>query len=111
MPPATAVSVAGVAVTDAVEALWGKLAARGRRSIARIIQIARSVGPERLGQQRGGFFAHLHLHLHLPGLPLYVLHGLAPAWLTERTGSIVPSITAHAVVNACALAATLLAAS
>jgi hypothetical protein len=109
MSPATAVSVAGVAVTDAVEALWGKLAARGRRSIARIIQIARSVGPERLGQQRGGFFAHLHLHL--PGLPLYVLHGLAPAWLTERTGSIVPSITAHAVVNACALAATLLAAS
>ncbi len=108
MPPATAVSVAGVAVTDAVEALWGKLAARGRRSIARIIQIARSVGPERLGQQRGGFFAHLHLHL--PGLPLYVL-GLAPAWLTERTGSIVPSITAHAVVTACALAATLLAAS
>lgn len=42
-------------------------------------------------------------HLYLPALPVYLLLALVFAWLTERTGSVLRSMTAHATVNASAL--------
>lgn len=47
-------------------------------------------------------------HLYPAGLALYILYGLVFAWLTERTGSIVPAFAAHALINGAAIVANLL---
>jgi len=48
------------------------------------------------------------LHLHPAALAVYALYGTAFAWLTERTGSIVPSTLAHVTVNGTALLVALI---
>lgn len=43
------------------------------------------------------------VHFHPAGLVFYLLFGIILAWLTERTGRVVSSVMAHAVINAAAV--------